>query len=156
MDKYDLKSEPGNNEGMLSVLEYQHGKKVQKRMFNNVYAKGFSQEANFTDDDLVQLFVKYGEILNASVMRDEVGCSKGFGFVCFKDPNAAEACCNALRQQQEDEPQADEKAEVKLFACEAKKKNDRVQQLQINNFKYKKSIMFLSSHCMPSTATQRR
>jgi RNA recognition motif-containing protein len=32
----------------------------------------------------------------------------------------------------------------KLFCCEAKKKKERAQELTMNNFKYKKSIMFFS------------
>jgi RNA recognition motif-containing protein len=72
MDKYDLSSDPGanNDAGMLSVLEYQHGKKTQKKSFNNIYAKNFSTDPEFTDEQLATLFSTYGEILNASVMRD--------------------------------------------------------------------------------------
>ena len=108
MDKYDLKSDGQQNEGYLSVLEYQHGKKTQKKSFNNVYVKNFSTDLEFTDEQLATLFSTYGEILNASVMRDSEGKSKGFGFVCFKDPAAAEKATNELRGSGEDETQNEE------------------------------------------------
>jgi polyadenylate-binding protein len=35
---------------------------------------------------LRKLFEKYGEIISASVSRDEYGYCKGFGYVCFVNP----------------------------------------------------------------------
>lgn len=70
------------------MLEYQ-GKKVTvpKKVFNNLYVKNFSKD--FTDEQLADLFREFGEVQSASVMRGEEGESKGFGFVCFTDPEAA-------------------------------------------------------------------
>lgn len=41
---------------------------------------------NMTDEDLVDAFVKFGEIESTRVINDrETGRSRGFGFVNFKD-----------------------------------------------------------------------
>jgi RNA recognition motif-containing protein len=129
MDKYDLSGEGYGSEGILSVLEYQ-GKKVQtstaKKPFNNIYVKNFPKDLSFTDDSLVDLFKEYGNVQSASIMRDENGDSKGFGFVCFDDTTAAESAIAALKEKAgEDDGEAkddEERAAQKLFACEAKKK----------------------------------
>ena len=45
--------------------------------------------AEFNDSDLVELFQPYGEILSATVMKHQDGTSRGFGFVCFVNPQDA-------------------------------------------------------------------
>ena len=37
----------------------------------------------FNESDLIELFKPFGEIASAVVMKDDVGRSRGFGFVCF-------------------------------------------------------------------------
>ena len=64
------------------------------RLFTNLYVKNFPC-IDFQDSQLGELFIKYGEISSAVVMRDDKGQSKGFGFVCFKDPSCAQ---NALAE----------------------------------------------------------
>jgi polyadenylate-binding protein len=44
---------------------------------------------DFSEEELTQIFAKYGEITSAVIMRDENQKSKGFGFVSFK--NSADA-----------------------------------------------------------------
>lgn len=63
---------------------------------NNVYVKNFPKD--FNDEDLRQLFSKYGEISNAIISRDDKGNSKGFGFVCYVSPFDA---VNAIKQLKE-------------------------------------------------------
>ena len=88
-------------------------------------------------------------------MRDGQGVSKGFGFICFADPSAAEkATSYVLRNEATDgdknQDSASEQRVIKgvklgdLYVREAKKKEQRHHELQMNNFKYKKSIMFFS------------
>ena len=73
---------------VLSVSEYRASEKKPSSVgpsFTNLYVKNFPR-AEFDDNDLQAIFSKYGEISSAVVMRDENQQSKGFGFVCFKDP----------------------------------------------------------------------
>jgi RNA recognition motif-containing protein len=91
-------------------------------------------------------------------MRDSSGTSKGFGFVCFTDPTAAEKATSFMLRNEasaaaDGEKIEESEAEAKsikgvklsdLYVREAKKKEHRVHELQMNNFKYKKSIMFFS------------
>ena len=62
----------------------------QKERMNsrNVFVKNFG--TSLDDEGLKNLFIQFGEIVNAKVMKDELDISKGFGFVCFKDASAAE------------------------------------------------------------------
>ena len=140
-------------------MEYQ-GKKSQavRRSFNNVYVKGFPKDPSFTDENLGELFKEFGEIQSAAIMRDGTGESKGFGFVCFTNSSSAEKATQyVLRKEHSDaaddtdqhliDDQARSVKGVKLadlYVREAKKKPQRVAELQMNNFKYKKSIMFFS------------
>ena len=65
-----------------------------KPKFNNCYVKNFSPD--LTDGGLKELFSEFGEIKSACIMRDDEGKSKGFGFVCFNDPDNAETAVNTL------------------------------------------------------------
>ncbi len=55
---------------------------------NNLYVKNF--ESNVTEDNLKEIFSKYGEVTSVKVMEDEV-LGKKFGYVCFKDEEAGKA-----------------------------------------------------------------
>ena len=139
MDKYDLSRDATNQDlrdslkdSKLTVLEYHQGAKKSRKTFNNVYVKGFPKDASFTEEALESLFNSFGPVQSAAIMRDGNGDSKGFGFICFKDPSAAEACVQHVMRSEAagaaDEPGADgSKAEkgVKLsdlYVREAKKK----------------------------------
>lgn len=162
MDKCDLAQEAKTEEErealrgqQITVLEYHAGvKKQSKRAYNNVYVKNFPKDASFTEESLAQVFSQFGEISSTAIMRDGSGESKGFGFVCFKDSAAAERAVQAVQKH---EAAAGEDGEAKesdslihgvrlsdLYVREAKKKSVRMAELQMSNFKYKKSIMFFS------------
>ena len=71
--------------------------------------------------------------------------------MCFTDPSAAEkATYYVQRSDAQAEDGIDPKVEINgikltdLYVREAKKKSQRVAEIQMNNFKYKKSIMFFS------------
>jgi cold-inducible RNA-binding protein len=52
---------------------------------------------SMTDDKLKELFVSYGEISEAVVIKDKFsGRSKGFGFVTFSDDAAAEKAVSEM------------------------------------------------------------
>ena len=62
--------------------------------FKNVYVKNLPEI--FTDDNLKEEFETFGKIISAVIMRDENGNSKGFGFVSFKEEDAASAAVENL------------------------------------------------------------
>lgn len=49
--------------------------------YRNCYIKKFP--LHYTDDDLKDLFLKYGTPISCKVERDETGKSKGFGYCSF-------------------------------------------------------------------------
>ena len=53
--------------------------------------------ANWGDDDLKTAFAAYGQIVSATIMKDKTtGLSKGFGFVSFDNPIAAQQAIMAM------------------------------------------------------------
>jgi len=70
----------------------QMGDKVKK--FTNVYVKNLPEE--FDDEKLAQLFSLHGVVVSAKVMTNEDGKFKGFGFVSFETPEAAENAVEVL------------------------------------------------------------
>ena len=168
MDKYDLSRDAADDtqreqlkDTELAVHEYHATSKkstLSKRAFNNVYVKNFPKDPSFTEDSLMELFKEFGEVQSTAIMRDGNGESKGFGFVCFRDPAAAEKAIQfVMRSEAENDDDVEEKdggkkkdskaGSVKLtdlYVREAKKKSQRQAELAMSNFKYKKSIMFFS------------
>ncbi|XP_040568516.1 polyadenylate-binding protein 1 isoform X1 [Lepeophtheirus salmonis] len=72
--------------------EVELGEKAKK--FTNVYIKNISEDVN--EEVLRELFSKYGKISSLTIMKGEDGKSKGFGFVSFETPEAAESACDCL------------------------------------------------------------
>jgi polyadenylate-binding protein len=68
-------------------LRHQRLDQLQKYQGVNVYVKNL--EDSVDDDRVRQEFAKFGTITSAKVMRDEKGNSKGFGFICFGNPEEA-------------------------------------------------------------------
>ena len=61
--------------------------RLQEQRFT-VYVKNFGED--FTDEQLMETFSKYGQIISAKVMIDHsTGRSRGFGFVNFSDHQMA-------------------------------------------------------------------
>ena len=53
-----------------------------------------------TEDNLVELFSEFGEVLSAQIIIDrDTNRSKGFGFVEMADNSAADKAANALNGQ---------------------------------------------------------
>lgn len=61
--------------------------RLQRYQGVNLYVKNLAD--NVDDETLDKEFSSFGEISSAKVMRDEASRSKGFGFVCFTDPEHA-------------------------------------------------------------------
>ncbi|KAL3320853.1 Polyadenylate-binding protein 4 [Cichlidogyrus casuarinus] len=101
-------------ESAQKAIAYVNGKEIRNRLlyvgpfiskserkstggaakFNNCYVKNFGEDMD--DERFKKLFEKYGEIKSACVMRNDQGVSKGFGFVCFEDPSAADAAVKEM------------------------------------------------------------
>lgn len=78
-----------NRRERLEVL----GDKMKK--FNNIYVKNFGEDID--DVKLMEMFEPYGKIISAKVMKDDnSGKSRGFGFISFEDPEAAEKAVENL------------------------------------------------------------
>ncbi|KAI9199427.1 uncharacterized protein BJ171DRAFT_427584, partial [Polychytrium aggregatum] len=55
---------------------------------------------NSTDESLRHCFSAFGNVSDCIVLRDrETGRSRGFGFVTFDSPEAAEAAVNGMNDQ---------------------------------------------------------
>lgn len=122
-------------ESTLSVVEYQL--KKAKKSSSNVYVKNFPLDV--TEEDLRCLFSNYGEIQNVCIMKDEVGKSKGFGFVSFTEASGAERAITESAKAAEIDFRF-----TNLYVREAKSKAERDQELMLSNFNYKKSIIYFS------------
>lgn len=114
-------------DGVLTVSHYNEGQKVE-RQFNNLYVKNFDK--TFTERDLVGLFCKFGEITSAVIMKDDSNQSKGFGFVCFQNPESAK---NALELMN---------GVDNLYVSEAKSKEQRQEEIIRKKLNMKKSYYF--------------
>ena len=55
--------------------------------FTNIYVKEFGYD--FTETQLKELFLPYGNIVSQRVMLDDEGKSRGFGFVSFDSHESA-------------------------------------------------------------------
>lgn len=113
----------------------------------NLYIKNFDDSV--TEEELKEIFSKFGEIETLRVMKDEYGNSKRFGFVCFKAPEEANKCINEsslilIRDKQ-------------IYVAVAKPKNQRIKtnllksqqmknayNLQVNNAQ---NMMESCPHC---------
>ena len=60
----------------------------QAKKFKNVFIKNFGDALDV--DSLREMFTKHGDITSCVVMSDEIGKSKGFGFVAYETHEAAE------------------------------------------------------------------
>jgi RNA recognition motif-containing protein len=65
----------------------------------NIYVGNLSW--NMTDADLNELFISYGTVTNAKVLKDKTsGRSRGFGFVEMEDDEAARTAIAALNDSE--------------------------------------------------------
>ncbi|KAE9547244.1 hypothetical protein FO519_009545 [Halicephalobus sp. NKZ332] len=110
----------------------------------NLFVKNFEEELN--DEQLLQLFEKYGQIISHAVMKYSNGKSKGFGFVVFADSKAAESAIKELdgyvlpiskkklyvtKAQNKDERQAELKQSVNV---RVKNLNDFVTEEELREY----------------------
>lgn len=91
------------------------------KLFTNVYVKNFGED--MTDDKLKEMFEKYGTITSHKVMSKDDGKSRGFGFVAFEDPDAAEQAVHELNGKDISEGKC-------MYVGRAQKKAERQQELK--------------------------
>ncbi|XP_015518202.1 polyadenylate-binding protein 1 isoform X2 [Neodiprion pinetum] len=91
------------------------------KLFTNVYVKNFGEDMN--DEKLREMFEKYGPINSHKVMSKDDGKSRGFGFVAFEDPEAAETAVTELNGKEILEGKC-------LYVGRAQKKAERQQELK--------------------------
>uniref|UniRef100_A0A0B6ZNA9 Polyadenylate-binding protein n=1 Tax=Arion vulgaris TaxID=1028688 RepID=A0A0B6ZNA9_9EUPU len=106
---------------------------ANKKVYNNIFVKNFDDKLD--DEKLGQLFEKFGEIVSAVVMKGESGYSKGFGFVCFKEPEAA---IQAVEDMNDSVVPGSDK---RLFVGRAQKKAERLNELKVKHELQKKERM---------------
>lgn len=91
-----------------------------KQRFNNIYVKNFPPDT--TDEKLREMFSEFGEIKSCCVEKDSEGKPKGFGFVCFHDPDHAEQAVKAMHGK--------EINGKTLYANRAQRKEERQEELK--------------------------
>lgn len=90
------------------------------KLFTNVYVKNFGDD--LTEEALRDMFEKYGPITSHRVMMKE-GKSRGFGFVAFESPEAAERAVQELNSKELSDGKL-------LYVGRAQKKNERQMELK--------------------------
>ncbi|XP_055593303.1 polyadenylate-binding protein [Uranotaenia lowii] len=90
------------------------------KLFTNVYVKNFGDE--LSDETLKDMFEKYGTITSHRVMTKD-GKSRGFGFVAFENPEAAEHAVQELNTKELGDGKV-------LYVGRAQKKNERQMELK--------------------------
>jgi len=94
----------------------------------NLYVKNYDETIITSDEKLEELFKPFGKITSCKIMRDEVGKSKGFAFVCFEEKDLASKAIKELNSKMiNNKP---------LFVCIAQKKDERSSQLAAKNAQY--------------------
>jgi len=91
------------------------------RKFTNVFVKNFGDE--WDDDRLKDEFEKFGQILSCTVMTDDNGKSKGFGFVAYENPEEAEKAVDGMNEHEMPNGK-------RLTVCRAQKKSERLAELK--------------------------
>ncbi|KAG0167387.1 Protein phosphatase PP2A regulatory subunit B [Apophysomyces sp. BC1034] len=88
--------------------------------FTNVYVKNLAHDVD--DQQLMELFAKYGSITSSVISRDPDGRSRGFGFVNFEKHTDANDAVDDLNES--------EFHGEKLYVARAQKKNEREDELR--------------------------
>jgi len=91
------------------------------KLFTNVYIKNFGED--LSEEELRSMFEKYGRITSYKIMSKDDGKSKGFGFVAFEDPEAAERAVAELNGKEIVEGKI-------MYVGRAQKKAERQQELR--------------------------
>lgn len=91
-----------------------------RAQFTNLYVKNLPEEVE--QEELEEMFGKYGSVTSAVISTDESGKSKGFAFVNYDTHEAAQAAVDALHDN-------DYKGKT-LYVQRAQKKAEREEELR--------------------------
>ncbi|KAJ3341290.1 Protein phosphatase PP2A regulatory subunit B [Gonapodya sp. JEL0774] len=91
-----------------------------KAKFTNVYVKNLDEEVD--DDEFRSMFEQFGPITSAVVSRDDMGKSRGFGFVNFDDHESADKAVEAMNDT--------EHRGKRIYVARAQKKAEREEELR--------------------------
>lgn len=91
-----------------------------KANYTNVYVKNVDTEAS--EEEISELFNRYGKTTSVALGRDSEGKSRGFGFINYEDHESAIKAVEALNE-------SDFKGK-KLYVGRAQKKYERVEELK--------------------------
>lgn len=111
----------------------QMGDKAKK--FTNVYIKNFGEDID--DDKLRDMFEVYGKIISAKVMTGDDARPRGFGFVSFEEPEAAERAVDDMNGKETigGRPVYVGRAQKKMERqAELKEKFERLKMERINRY----------------------
>lgn len=89
--------------------------------FTNIYVKNFGED--FTETQLKELFLPYGNIVSQRVMLDEEGRARGFGFVSFDSHESAAKAVDDLNGKMMPSGR-------QLYCSRAQKKSERLADLR--------------------------
>lgn len=99
--------------------EKELGEKAKR--FTNVYIKNFPEA--FNEEKLREIFEEFGAITSYRIMLDDsTGKSRGFGFVAYEDPEAAEIACTEMSGK--------EMEGKTLYVGRAQKRGERQMELK--------------------------
>lgn len=93
-----------------------------ERRFTNVYVKNIPEEV--TDEQFEKAFAEHGEVTSAKIMRKDDNTSRGFGFVNFKEPEAAKKATEAINGTKH------WGGEKTVYAGRAEKESERKEKLK--------------------------
>lgn len=104
----------------ISRKERQSKLDEMRQQFTNLYVKNI--DTDVTQDEIVELFSKYGTVTSAVIQTDEEGNSKGFGFVNYESHEMAAKAVEELHDF--------ELKTKRLFVSRAQKKAEREEELR--------------------------
>ncbi|XP_030755845.1 polyadenylate-binding protein 4-like isoform X2 [Sitophilus oryzae] len=90
------------------------------KQFTNIYVKNFGP--HMSDEKFFEIFSKFGTVTSCMVARHLEGSSKGFGFVAYEDPRAAERAVQEMSGR--------EYEGRTLYVGRAQKKAERLNELR--------------------------
>lgn len=91
------------------------------QVFTNCFVKNFPRDWN--DQQLNELFAKYGSVTSCAVMRKDTGEPRGFGFVAYERPEDAAKAVDALHNSEQG-------GEAPLYVARHQKKAERLEELR--------------------------